>query len=132
MAISEGASWARSLLTDTVYRRKFAERLNAGELAPMLEKHVWEMAYGKATEHSGAVNPHDSDFTKLSLEELSAQLAELKALTDLHIAEDKRIAEENARIIAEQIAREEAAARAVREQEAANETNIFHKVDKIH
>ncbi len=42
---------AIKLVEDREYRRQFALRFKAGELAPPLEAMVWHYAYGKPTEH---------------------------------------------------------------------------------
>ncbi len=48
----------RALVDNPAYRKDFAKRLHAGQLAPALEAMVWYYAHGKpaeSIEHSGEV-----------------------------------------------------------------------------
>lgn len=47
---NEGHEFARKLLDSEVYRENLKMRLEAGLLAPMLERRLWEYRYGKPEE----------------------------------------------------------------------------------
>lgn len=87
---------AAEILATPEYRESLVRRIQQDTLAPLMERTLWEYAYG-VPKQKVEVNVNRPDYSELSNEELAARAEELRQQLLEDAREEERIAEETAK-----------------------------------